>query len=242
MLTIAMLVGRNQVVNGNFLNMEWTAKELVLLLLLTFVIVPIVIEGLLHDLLFLIFQNSLYSGTMTGLAMALVFTLAVYLVALKPYNKKWDEVGVKPFPKHYLKSIIIWTLLNIVLGIIVVALMSLIGVGVENEKTQSLREEVTWFTFSIGFISAAIISPIYEEIFYRGFLYKWFRSKWGVAAGMFFSSLVFTLVHIPTYNTLPINFISGLIFAWTYEKTGSIIPAIIIHGTFNGLGVILTVI
>lgn len=95
-------------------------------------------------------------------------------------------------------------------------------------------------SFLIAFVSAAIISPIYEEIFYRGFLYRWFRVKWGVPAGILLSSSVFMLVHIPTYNTLPVNFLTGVIFSWTYEKTGSIYPGMIIHGVFNGIAVVLT--
>ncbi|MCZ8534563.1 CPBP family intramembrane glutamic endopeptidase [Psychrobacillus psychrodurans] len=45
-------------------------------------------------------------------------------------------------------------------------------------------------------------------------------------AGILLSSSVFMLMHIPTYNTLPINFLTGVIFSWTYEKTGSIYPGI----------------
>jgi membrane protease YdiL (CAAX protease family) len=48
------------------------------------------------------------------------------------------------------------------------------------------------------------------------------------------------LVHIPTYNTLPVNFLSGLVFAWVYEKTKSLLPSMIIHACFNGIAVILT--
>ncbi|MGG3452197.1 CPBP family glutamic-type intramembrane protease [Domibacillus aminovorans] len=29
-------------------------------------------------------------------------------------------------------------------------------------------------------------------------------------------------------------------FAWAYEKTHSVIPGIIIHGTFNAIAIILT--
>lgn len=223
-----------------FREMNWTYKELTIMLLLTFIAVPLVIEFLLQDLLYQIFQNALYSGTMTGFVMAIVFTISVYFVALKPQNLNWDVVGIRSFSKSYWKWIIVWTVVLIVTSIFVLIVMDLFQVGVDNTKTESLKQNVTWFTFSIGFISAAIISPVYEEIFYRGFLYKWFRVKWGVGAGMLFSSLIFMLVHIPTYNTLPVNFISGLICSWTYEKSGSIIPAIIIHGTFNGIAVILT--
>ncbi|WP_235867368.1 CPBP family intramembrane glutamic endopeptidase [Priestia abyssalis] len=223
-----------------FSSMEWTYREISLLLLLTLVIVPIGIEFLLHDFLYQVFQNSLYSGTITGFVMATVFTLGVYFISLRPHRLEWNVVGLQSFSRNYWKWMIVWTVVLIASSLLILTLMDLLQIGVENKKTESLKENMTWFTFSIGFISAAIISPIYEEIFYRGFLYKWIRIKWGVGAGISLSSLIFTIVHIPTYNTLPVNFISGVIFAWTYEKSGSILPGMIIHGTFNGIAVILT--
>jgi uncharacterized protein len=223
-----------------FESMEWTYRELSLLLLLALVIVPVGIEFLLHDFLYQVFLDSLYSGTITGFVMAIVFTLGVYFIALRPHRLGWNVVGLRSISSTYWKWIIIWMVVLIAASLLILTLMDLFQIGVENRKTESLKGNMTWLTFSIGFISAAIISPIYEEIFYRGFLYKWVRMKWGVSTGIIFSSLIFTIVHIPTYNTLPVNFISGMIFAWTYEKSGSILPGIIIHGTFNGIAIILT--
>lgn len=220
---------------------KWTYKEFTLLLLLTLVFVPFIIEYLIHGFLLKIFQDRLYSGTATGFLMAIVFTLGVYFIALKPHRLKWCEVGLCRFSKNYWKSIIYWTFILIIASCLILLLMDLLHISVENTKTEALQTNKTWFTFSIAFITAAIISPIYEEIFYRGFLYKWMKLRWGVWSGILFSSLIFTIVHIPTYNMLPVNFISGVVFAWTYEKSGSIIPGMIIHGTFNGIAVILTV-
>jgi len=62
----------------------------------------------------------------------------------------------------------------------------------------------------------------------------------GKGWALFISSAIFTAAHIPTYNTLALNFVSGMIFAWTYERTRSIIPGILIHGLTNTLAVLLT--
>ncbi|WP_404450370.1 CPBP family intramembrane metalloprotease [Sutcliffiella horikoshii] len=224
------------------MNTKWKVKELILLLLMALVFVPIFIELLLHRFLLQTFENTLYAGTMTGFVMSIIFTLSVYLIALKPHGLGWDVVGLRSFSKSYWKWIPVWTVVLIVSSILLVVMMDILGIGVDNSKTESLNEQVTWFTFTIAFLSAAVVSPIYEEIFYRGFLYKWILGKWGVGAGLIVSSLIFTVVHIPTYNTLPVNFLSGAIFAWTYEKSGSIVPGIIIHGVFNGVAVVLTVV
>lgn len=224
------------------INTKWNIRELILLLLMALVFVPILIEFWMYLFLLQVFENTLYAGTMTGFMMSIIFTLSVYLIALKPHGLKWEEVGLRSFPNSYWKWIPVWTVVLIVSSILLVVAMDILGIGVDNSKTESLKEQVTWFTFTIAFLSAAVVSPIYEEIFYRGFLYKWIRGKWGVGAGLLVSSLIFTIVHIPTYNTLPVNFLSGMIFAWTYEKSGSIVPGIIIHGVFNGLAVVLTVV
>ncbi|MBH0172533.1 CPBP family intramembrane metalloprotease [Fictibacillus sp. 23RED33] len=219
---------------------KWNNRELILLLGLCLVGVPILLENVLYDQLLQWLDSTLYAGTLTGFCMAIVFTSGVYWIALKPNKLGWRAVGIAPLTKKMWKTIVLWTILLILISIAIVVVMDVLTIGTNNAKTDSLKADLTPFTFMIGFLSAAVVSPIYEEIFYRGFLYTWFR-RWGVKKAMILSSFIFMIVHIPTYNTLPVNFASGLVFCWVYEKTGSIIPAIIIHGIVNGIGISLSV-
>lgn len=223
-------------------NEMWKWRDLTYMLFLVLVLVPIFIETVLFTYLLSAFQNELYAGTLNGFIMAIVFTAALYFIVLKPNGQSFRTVGLQSFPLREWKQIIVWTVILIVVSIALVVAMSFIGIGTDNNKTESLQSQMTLLNFAIGFVSAAIISPIYEEIFYRGFLYRFFSSRYGVLSGITISSLIFTVVHIPTFNTLPVNFVSGLVFSWVYQKTGSIIPSILIHGTFNGIAVILTAI
>ncbi len=76
--------------------------------------------------------------------------------------------------------------------------------------------------------TAVIFGPIFEEFIFRGFLYSSLRRKFGVKKGMVFSSFLFALLHRTVYGFLAI-FILGLVLAYLYEKTGSLIPAISLH-------------
>ncbi|WP_342351648.1 hypothetical protein [Sutcliffiella cohnii] len=96
--------------------MKWSWKEVFILLILILILVPFFIEYLLHDFLYTLFQESLYSGTLTGLIMAIVFTVALYFVALKPHDLSWDAVGVNRFPTRYWKWIAVWTISLIVVS------------------------------------------------------------------------------------------------------------------------------
>ncbi|WP_440131309.1 CPBP family glutamic-type intramembrane protease [Paenibacillus xylanexedens] len=39
---------------------------------------------------------------------------------------------------------------------------------------------------------------------------------------------------------MPVNFISGIVLAWTYERKESVVPAMFVHGVFNTIAVLLT--
>ncbi|PER49469.1 CPBP family intramembrane metalloprotease [Bacillus thuringiensis] len=218
----------------------WGLKEFLLMMLLEFVFVIGCIKFLVKPIYFQWFNNELYSGTLTGLTIAIVLVLGVYFMVLRPKKLSWSEVGIRSFSIKSWKFILLLTIMLLVGDVIVMVLTSFIGNSYENSKTEAIQQSVNFFTVLIAFVSAAIISPIYEEIFYRGFLYRWLRTRFGIIGAILLSSLIFTIVHIPTYNAMPVNFLSGIVFAWAYERTNSIWPSVIIHGLTNGIMVLLT--
>ncbi|MGG1629521.1 CPBP family intramembrane glutamic endopeptidase [Rossellomorea sp. NRS-1567] len=217
----------------------WGWKEFVLLMLLEVGLVigciKFVVKPLYSDWL----DNELYAGTLMGLTIAIILLSGVYVVALRPKKLSWSEVGVKAFNVKDWKIIIIYSVILLVGAVIIVVLTSFIGNSWENSKTKAMQQNATFFTILIAFISAAIISPVYEEIFYRGFLYRWLRTRIGLTGALLLSSLIFTIIHIPTYNVMPVNFFSGILFALAYERTHSIWPSVLIHGLTNGIMVLL---
>jgi len=218
----------------------WSLKEFILLMLLEFVFVIGCIKFVVKPIYSHWLVNDLYAGTLMGLTIAIILILGVYFIALRPKKLSWSEVGIKSFAVKDLKIIVIFSVILMVSAVIIVVFTSFIGNSWENSKTEAMQQNVTFFTVLIAFISAAIISPIYEEIFYRGFLYRWLRTRTGFIGAILLSSIIFTIVHIPTYNLMPVNFFSGIIFALAYERTNSIWPSVIIHGLTNGIMVLLT--
>ena len=85
------------------------------------------------------------------------------------------------------------------------------------------------------FIESAILPPLVEELMFRGLLYPALRERWGVAGGVILSAAIFALVH----PTLPGGFLPlwsmGAIWAFTYERRGSLLPGILMHALNNGL-------
>ncbi len=86
-------------------------------------------------------------------------------------------------------------------------------------------------------VVAAVVAPVAEELFFRGFLFAGLRDRWGLAAGMLISSAVFGAVHLTPGVMLPIA-LMGALFAWLYQTTRSLWPAILLHGLYNGVAVL----
>ncbi|KKO53164.1 CPBP family intramembrane glutamic endopeptidase [Paenibacillus sp. DMB20] len=218
----------------------WTWRELTALLALEFIFVMFVIKYAVQSMYEKWLGNTLYSGTLTGLTIAITLLLGLYLVALRPKKLSWTDVGVKRFPAKDWWKIPLWTMVLFVLSVMAFYLTSFLGNTVDNSKTESLQQNVTLFTVLIGIVSAGIVSPFYEEIFYRGFIYRWLRTRVGMRWAIVISSLIFSAAHFPTLNVMPVSIVSGVVLAWTYERTGSVVPGMIVHGVYNTIAVLLT--
>ncbi len=86
-------------------------------------------------------------------------------------------------------------------------------------------------------LAAGIIAPVAEEIFFRGFLFAGLRDRWGLAAGLVLSSVIFGLVHLTPGVMVPI-ILMGMLLAWLYQATGSLWPPILLHGVYNAVAVV----
>ena len=84
-------------------------------------------------------------------------------------------------------------------------------------------------------LEVVVFAPLFEEIIFRGIVYSTLRAKFGFPVSMIGSAAIFALAH--GYG--PIAFLavfwSGILWAWLYERTGSIVPGMCAHAVNNGL-------
>lgn len=112
----------------------------------------------------------------------------------------------------------------------------------EAEFQEQLNMETSALTEVLGFdaplwvkltlvVSAAVVAPVAEELFFRGYLHGVLRHRFGAAA-LFWSSMTFAFVHFYVINFIPI-FLIGALLARLYERRGNIIAPIVAHATVN---------
>lgn len=94
-------------------------------------------------------------------------------------------------------------------------------------------------------ISAVILAPLYEELVFRGVmqtcLVRLFgESRW---AAVCYAAAMFAVTHawvVPWQNLFPL-FALGLVFGYVYERTGSLLTAVLAHAGFNAANIALVV-
>ena len=87
-------------------------------------------------------------------------------------------------------------------------------------------------------VAVAVVVPVAEEAFFRGFAYRLLRARLGVGAAIVASGLAFALVHgLEVGAWLPVLPV-GLVLAVLAERSGSLGPPIAGHAVVNALAVL----
>jgi membrane protease YdiL (CAAX protease family) len=77
-----------------------------------------------------------------------------------------------------------------------------------------------------------VVSPIAEEVFFRGILYGFLR-RWGVLVAVVGSTVIFVLAHPIISGIRLTQIVGGLVFAVAYEVEGNLMVPITIHALGN---------
>jgi membrane protease YdiL (CAAX protease family) len=102
------------------------------------------------------------------------------------------------------------------------------GGNIPEEAFDSVPLVVLVGILSLGF------APFMEETFFRGFLFGGLRGRWGVFWAALGTGFLFSLAHIDPLVFIPFTAV-GMLFAWGYVYSGSLLASMIAHLLFNGL-------
>lgn len=86
--------------------------------------------------------------------------------------------------------------------------------------------------------SLCVLAPVLEELLCRGIIMKMLE-KYGIAAEILVSAIIFAMLHVSAQSMIAIFFI-GMLFGAVKKVTGSIIPGMIMHCVNNGMSFAMT--
>ena len=109
-------------------------------------------------------------------------------------------------------------------------LLTIFGVDTQGDQIFQMFDQLespAWL-----FVVGAIVAPIVEEIFFRGFLFQGFRQKYGWMPALFLSSAIFGAAHLDPVSLIP-TFVLGCVLAVVYHRSNSVWPGILLHAAIN---------
>ena len=168
----------------------------------------------------------------TQFALYLFIYICFFLVFKFRYGKPvfaslgWRRTAIRP-------------LLLVVAGAALAMAISALAAVIHTPKVKSPIDEITKTPLSLAVfaVMAVTIAPLFEELFFRGFIQPLLSRSFGVTAGVILTAVLFGALHAPEYSwawqyALAVT-IAGAVFGWIRARTQSIIPSTIMHGGYN---------
>ena len=112
------------------------------------------------------------------------------------------------------------------------------------QQSQSFWEDTSWeyiikFAPILTFISICVLTPISEELLFRGYMLDALNRLHGKWPAIIISSIIFGLVHFDPF-TIGMAAIGGVIYGWIRIRTGSLVPGIVAHAMWNTMALMVT--
>lgn len=111
-----------------------------------------------------------------------------------------------------------------------------LGVDVEQTTLDDLGIAKGGLTLLVGAFLIIVLAPVAEEFFFRGFLYRCFRTSLPVLPAALGVGAVFGVVHLPTGpDAVPVLVVLGVLLCLAYEFSGTLYTTIGVHAVNNAV-------
>ncbi|MFW5691640.1 MAG: CPBP family intramembrane glutamic endopeptidase [Chloroflexota bacterium] len=170
----------------------------------------------------------------------IAFGGSIYVIGVRQHPLAWRAVGIR-------RTSFGWVAVSLALGVFFVPVSvtlslimqeSLTGEPMQPNRPAPTFEQVPLAEFALVFVGIAVIVPLAEELFFRGMLFQWLRTRTNLPVAVGVSAVVFGAVHLSIPSLLSLAIV-GVFCALVYEYSGSIWNATIIHAANNAVVVIV---
>lgn len=160
------------------------------------------------------------------------FGAAISALLLRNPGYGWEDLGIRPASDR-------WKRMAVLLGLAATPLVFAVGLLMRRWFDLDppgidffAPDDFSWIAAATIVLYGGILVPLFEELFFRGLVYSWLRTRRAAAIAIPLSALAFAVVHL-RIEVMIVAFAMGCLLAWLYEKSRSILPCILLHQTFN---------
>ncbi len=189
--------------------------------------------------------NQALSAWASSVLVGLVILFIVWYLGLRPTGASFALLGLRA-TRIPVGRAILWTIGALVLSFGATWLYSFIieRIGVDWLLPPESYGEIVFEgpAVILTFLALALWTPLTEELFFRGFVFAGLVHRRGVPGALIYSALIFSAFHLLAGpGVLVPIFITGILLAWLYHRTGSLWPSIAAHAGQNGAALLATI-
>ena len=192
------------------------------------------------------------ASTISLLITLLAYVIVVRLLVVGPGSLTWREMGVTRPDAAAVRELLIGAVCAVPVLVVTIALGIFLSAFVERSPSP-LPQAADPAGLALNLLSAAVLAPIGEELFFRGFsTTAWARSLGAARPAIVRGAIFFAFAHVLTLFDASFasgaqhalfSFVAllpaGLALGWIFLARRSLYAAIGLHGAFNGIQVLL---
>jgi membrane protease YdiL (CAAX protease family) len=145
------------------------------------------------------------------------------------------DFGLEMRGRDVLIGLALGVLAQLVLTLALIPIYHLVGIDPDDagRAAQDLADRASnAFDWAWLFVLVVAGAPFFEELFHRGLVLRAARARWGDAAAIVVSGLVFGALHFDPAAFLALS-LFGFLLGWLAVRTGRLGPGIWTHVAFN---------
>jgi membrane protease YdiL (CAAX protease family) len=168
---------------------------------------------------------------------------AAYVLGVRRPRRTWAEFGLRPFNPAWLWLALMAAGATLPLRLGAALAVQWLSGGSLADMQPRLDlvapEGPLTVTFAVTLLGAGLLAPLAEELYFRGLLQGWLRTRFGFWPMVVLSAALFALGHFDSLPVMASTFFLGLICAAAVERGRSLWLAVTIHAVNNSLAVAL---
>lgn len=189
---------------------------------------------------FLILGQTAEEVLLTGDCKVIISGIGFLVAGLMIRSKAFEYDKKFTVKKEASKAVyVLVALASLAMALFLNILIEKSGITAISEDYAEVAEAQYACSFIVGFIVYGFISPLSEELMFRGILYNGFKRYFKMTAALLMSSAFFSLYHGNGVQGM-YSFVLSVFIVYSYEKTGNFFVTVLIHMVCNLTAYIFT--
>lgn len=204
------------------------------------VLYPVVLYLIVSDCIYMLVVLAIGTNTVSPMMLQIVTALLSSPLVLYLYASDRNGMQIKKNRKDVRKNLFRLLLACIASIGLAVSLNNLIGMtGLQERSVTYQKVNASFFssTLLVEFFGTSFVTPVLEEILYRGIVYERLKRYGKTETAIFLSGLIFGAMHFNLVQFVYAGLI-GMFLAAIYETEGTLLAPILAHAAANAVSVL----